>query len=555
MLEIVQKVNKAIWEDDKKSRKLLTFSGMKETISNHMKIVDKEDGANNGEDPSKPTKMTNEQKHKQPKNSPKGLFGFLIGPLLFFIVLILPLNGLSFEGKSVLATLLWVVSWWITGPMALGAVSLLPIILLPMFGAVDGVTATKAFGDPLNFLFLGGFAIALALEKWRLHERIALTVIGFFGGSTSGIVLGILLSSGFISMWVSNTATAMMLLPIGTAVSATVMNLMKQEGVYTKEDDKNFTTSVVLGIAVGATIGGSATLIGTPPNLILAGLVQEITGFEIPFASWMLFAVPLTLVLMGFTAFYMTRIGFPLKVKRLEKGKEAIQIELAKLGKMTYEEKVVTFIFSLTIFFWLTRTFIWQGIIPGISDTMIAMFAAVLIYMWPASKKHGGKILNADSFAKMPWSVLLMIGGGLSIAAGFTSTDLATWIGSQLLALEGSPYYIILGAAGLLAITMTQVAPNTATTTILVPISAALAQAVGVNPIPVMVITALGAGFAFMLPIGTPTFGVVYASGKIDMKDMIKAGTWIVIAAFILIFLFTFFLFPVIMGIDPLQAI
>ena len=280
MLEIVQKVNKAIWEDDKKSRKLLTFSGMKETISNHMKIVDKEDGANNGEDPSKPTKMTNEQKHKQPKNSPKGLFGFLIGPLLFFIVLILPLNGLSFEGKSVLATLLWVVSWWITGPMALGAVSLLPIILLPMFGAVDGVTATKAFGDPLNFLFLGGFAIALALEKWRLHERIALTVIGFFGGSTSGIVLGILLSSGFISMWVSNTATAMMLLPIGTAVSATVMNLMKQEGVYTKEDDKNFTTSVVLGIAVGATIGGSATLIGTPPNLILAGLVQEITGLR-----------------------------------------------------------------------------------------------------------------------------------------------------------------------------------------------------------------------------------------------------------------------------------
>lgn len=550
MLAIAKNLSKAIQEDDARSRDLLTMAGIRKMLSSPLKVYENKTPQSSknlreaGKEPD-PGKGVKKEKNK--------LFGFVLGPALFFITLALPLAGLSFEGKSVLATLLWVVAWWITGPMAMGAISLLPIILLPLTGAVDGTTATKAYGDPLIFLFLGGFAIALALEKWRLHERIALTVIGFFGGSTSGIVLGILLSSGFISMWVSNTATAMMLLPIGTAISTTVVNLMKQEGVHTPEDEKNFTTSVVLGIAIGATIGGTTTLIGTPPNLILAGLAAEVAGFEIPFASWMLFAVPLCGLLMLFTAFYMTRIGFPLKVKKLAKGKEFIKQELQELGPMTYEEKVVTGIFSLTVFFWLTRTFIWSDIIPGISDTMIAIMAAVLIYLWPASKEKGGHILNADSFGKMPWSVLLMIGGGLAIAAGFSGTDLAAWIGSQLLALEGAPYIVVLSAAGALAIGLTQVAPNTATTTILVPIAASLAQAVGVNPIPVMAITAVGAGFAYMLPIGTPTFGVVYASGKIDMKDMIKTGFWIVLAALALMIAFTYYLFPVIMGIDPLS--
>lgn len=213
---------------------------------------------------------------------------------------------------------------------------------------------------------------------------------------------------------------------------------------------------------------------------------------------------------------------------------------------MTYEEKVVTGIFVLTIFLWLTRTFIWTKFVPGMSDTMIAIFAGILIFAWPASKKNGGKILNADAFGKMPWSVLLMIGGGLAIAEGFQQTDLAQWIGNQLLALQGASYFAILIACCALALVMTQVAPNTATTTILVPIASSLAVAVGVDPIPVMVITALGAGFAYMLPIGTPTFGVVYASGKIDMNDMIKMGGIIVIAAFFLLIGFVYYIYPII---------
>lgn len=487
--------------------------------------------------------------------SMKQLGGLLIGPILFALVLLAPLPGLSFEGKGVLATLVWVIVWWVTECSALGATSLIPMVVLPILGSVSAPAAAKAYADPLVMLFLAGFAIALAIEKWNLHERIALTVISFFGGSLSGIILGVLVASAFISMWVSNTATVMMLLPIGTAVSEKIVNLMKEEGVYTKEEEKNFTSALILGIAIGSTVGGSATLIGTPPNLILAGLVQEIIGIEIPFGKWMIFAAPMCFLLLLLTTFYFTKIGFPLKVKKLEGGKEFIISEKRKLGKMCYEEKVISVIFAFVIFFWLTRTFIWTNIIPGISDTMIAVAGAILMYVMPASKKNGGRILEGDSFGKMPWSVLLMVGGGLAIAAGFSGTDLAPWIGNQLLALEGASYFTILLASGLLALGITQIAPNTATTTVLVPISATLAQAIGYNPIPVMTITALGAGFALMMPIGTPSLAIVYASGKLTLKEMMITGLWVAIFALVLMMLFIYFVFPAVMGIDPLTPV
>ncbi len=487
------------------------------------------------------------------KFTTRQLVGLILGPVLFAAVLLAPLQGLSYEGKAVLAVLLFVVTYWVTEPITVGAASLIPIVLLPLLGAVSGDVAAKAYADPMNFLFLGGFAIALALEKWRLHERIALTIIGFFGGSISGIIIGILFASFFISMWVSNTATAMMLLPIGTAVSSKIINLMKEENVYSKEDEKSFTSAVILSVSLGAIIGGSATLIGTPPNVILAGMVEKTFGYEIPFGQWMIFAVPMCILILAFAAFYVTKVGFPIKVKKLKGGKEFILEEKRKLGKMGHEEKIVFVIFIVTVFFWLSRTFLWTGVIPGISDTMIAITAAILLYTIPAKK--GGRLLGADSFAKMPWGILLMIGGGMSIAAGFSSTDLATWLGNQLLALSGYPYFIILGASGALAIAVTQVAPNTATTTIMLPIAASLAQAVGVNPLPVMTITALGAGFAFMLPIGTPNLGIVYASGKVSMDDMIKTGFWLTVASFIIIFIFTYLLFPVVMGINPLASL
>lgn len=538
----LQLINQALWADHHRTKNLLTFSIGKEewNVKAGNKVEQLTDNKN--------TKGSKTGKYYGPFST-KQFIGLLLGPILFILTLLIPIAGLSFAGKAVLATTIWVVTWWITEPFAVGAVSLLPMVLLPLMNAVDGTAAAKAYGDPLIFLFLGGFAIALALERWRLHERIALTVIGLVGGSLSGLVAGITLASAFISMWVSNTATAMMALPIGTAITFKIVELMKSEGVHSPEDEHNFTTSVILGVAYGAIIGGSTTLIGTPPNLILAGLASKLAGFEITFAKWMLFAFPLCAVSMVFAIFYLTKIGYPLKVKKLAKGKEFILSEKKKLGKVSYEEKIVLTVFSITVFFWLTRTFIWTDIIPGLSDSIIAVTAAIILYMFPASKKNGGFILEASSFAKMPWGVLLLVGGGLSIAVGFSSTDLAAWIGDQLLALQDSSYLLILAATTILSIGITQVMPNTACTTILVPIAASLGAAIGVNPVALMTAAALGSGFAYTLPMGTPTTGIIYASGKIKMSDMLKSGLWMVLISTILIIGFTYLIFPLIFGV------
>lgn len=269
----------------------------------------------------------------------------------------LKLDGLSFGGKGVLATLVWVVTWWVTEPFAIGGVSLLPIVLLPLLGSINGGVAARAYADPMNFLFIGGFALAFAMEECNLHERIALSIIVFFSGSLSGIILGVMFAGFIISMWVSNTATAMMLLPIATAVAAKVINLMKEENVYTKKDGDNFTTAVILCVSLGAIIGGSASLIGTPPNVILAGLVKEIFAYDLSFGKWLIFATPLCVLILLSTAFYVTKFGFPMDVKKLKAGKSFIVDEKTKLGKMSSNEKVVATIFSITVFFWLSRTF------------------------------------------------------------------------------------------------------------------------------------------------------------------------------------------------------
>ncbi|WP_074011131.1 SLC13 family permease [Numidum massiliense] len=482
------------------------------------------------------------------------IVGLILGPLLFFGILsFLTLPGLSDEGRAVLAITAWIAVWWITEAIPLGITSLMPLILLPMMGAVDGGTAASAYGDSLIFLFIGGFAIALALEKWNLHERIALSIIGAVGTSTSGLVLGFMLATGFISMWVSNMATVMLILPIGTAIIAKVVTLMKEDGVHSEEEETKFTKAIIFAIGFGATIGGSATLIGTPTNLVLAGLSKELLGIDISFATFFAFAFPLIVLLMLFGVVYITKIAYPMKVKKIANGREFVIERKKELGKMSYEEKVVLSVFLFTAFMWLTRTFIWTDLIPGLSDTMIAMVSIVLLHAIPASKENSGRILGADSLKNMPWGVLLLVGGGLALAAGFNGTDLASWIGNQLLLLDGASYVMILAIPALLAIAMTQLAPNTATVTILLPIGASLALAIDVHPLPVMTAIAMSAGFAFMLPIGTPSNAIVFATGKITMIDMLKKGTWLTILSFVLILAFVYFILPFVFGINQYE--
>lgn len=457
-------------------------------------------------------------------------------------------EGLSSEGQGVLALTAWLSIWWILEVLPLGITSLLPIVVMPMMGTLTIAKVTSSYTDPNIFLFLGGFAIAIAIEKWNLHERISLGIISFSGSTVNGLIYGFMFATAFLSMWISNVATVMMLLPIGMAIVYKIISLLKQETSHDLDDEIKFTKAIVFAIGFGGIIGGSATLIGTPPNLILAGLVKEIYGYEIGFAQWFIFAFPLCLILAIFTTFWLTKIAYPMKAKKITEGKAFIQSEKTRLGKMSYEEKAVAIVFAVTAFMWLTRTFIWKDIIPGISDTMIAITAAMALYAIPAT--DGKRLLNADSLNEMPWDVLLLVGGGLALAAGFSNTDLSQWIGQQLLLLKNMPYLIALLLTTALTISITQVSPNTAVTTIFVPIAATLALALDVHPLPLMTAAALGAGFAFMLPIGTPSQAVIFATGKVSIRDMLMQGTLVTVLATLLIVASVYFIFQLAFGLD-----
>jgi sodium-dependent dicarboxylate transporter 2/3/5 len=475
--------------------------------------------------------------------------GLFLGPLVFaWLYFGMSFEGLSSEGQGVLALTAWLSIWWILEVLPLGITSLLPIVVMPMMGTLTIAKVTSSYTDPNIFLFLGGFAIAIAIEKWNLHERISLGIISFSGSTVNGLIYGFMFATAFLSMWISNVATVMMLLPIGMAIVYKIISLLKQEASHDPDDEVKFTKAIVFAIGFGGIIGGSATLIGTPPNLILAGLVKEIYGYEIGFAQWFIFAFPLCLILAIFTTFWLTKIAYPMKAKKITEGKAFIQSEKTRLGKMSYEEKAVAIIFAVTAFMWLTRTFIWKDIIPGISDTMIAITAAMALYAIPAT--DGKRLLNADSLNEMPWDVLLLVGGGLALAAGFSNTDLSQWIGQQLLLLKNMPYLIALLLTTALTISITQVSPNTAVTTIFVPIAATLALALDVHPLPLMTAAALGAGFAFMLPIGTPSQAVIFATGKVSIRDMLMQGTLVTILATLLIVASVYFIFPLAFELD-----
>jgi len=525
----------SLWNSHKKTKQLLFFSV---PIKPEMLVEAEENKkSQNNHQPS----YTNVQK-----------FGLILGPLLFALVAFLfSPQDLSHEGKMVLAVTLWVATWWITEALPIPATSLLPIVLLPVTGALDGATVTASYGDPNIFLFLGGFVIAIAMEKWELHRRIALSIISLVGTSTSNIVLGFMLATGFLSMWVSNTAAVMMMLPIGTAITYQVAQALKNQEQSFEEEETKFNKALLFAIGFSGSIGGVGTLIGTPPNTILAAIIKELYGYQISFAEWMLFAMPVVILLILATWLYLTKVAFPIKLKQIPGGKELITNEKKKLGKIGYEEGMVLVVFVLAAFFWITRTFLWEDIIPipGISDTMISIAAAVLLFMIPA-KNVGGRLLDWADSKDLPWGVLLLFGGGLAIAAGFKQTGLASWIGNQLTVLEGFSFIIIIIATTGLVLFLTEITSNTATATMILPVLGALALALNVHPFALMVPAAMAATCAFMLPVGTPPNAIIFATGKIKIMEMVKAGFWINIFAWILIVVATYFLLPLIWGID-----
>ncbi|GAB3043602.1 SLC13 family permease [Virgibacillus ainsalahensis] len=537
-----------LWRSHENTKKILTFSKMGSGTGSTTSEKREKDSY------SIPSGGNNSYK-KKPSFKPAQKVGLILGPLLFLLTLLFfQPEGLNIEARAVLAVTLWVATWWITEPVPIAVTSLLPIILLPITGALDGDTVVSSYGNDIIFLFLGGFFIATAMEKWNLHKRIALSIISVIGTSPQRIVLGFMVATAFLSMWVSNTAATMMLIPMGLAIVHQASSSL-EKGEYAKEIPK-FEKAVIFGIGYAATIGGLGTLIGTPPLSILAATVGEMFGTEISFAGWMMVGVPVAVILIPILWLYLTKVVYKINFSELPGGKKQINHERKSLGGISYEEKAVAAVFIFAAFMWITRTFIWENIVhvPGISDGMIAMAATILLFLIPAKQEEGSRIMEWKDSKDIPWGILILFGGGLAIAAGFTETGLSNWIGSQLAGLEGMNVFIIMLVAAGVILFLTEITSNTATGTMIIPVVASLALALNIHPYALMVPCAMAANCAFMLPVGTPPNAIIYGTGRLKITEMVKNGFWLNITALILIVTVVYFFLPVAWGIDLFEV-
>jgi sodium-dependent dicarboxylate transporter 2/3/5 len=473
---------------------------------------------------------------------------FLIsGPLLFIVLQFFDApKGMPESAYSLLSITLWMALWWVTEAVPIAVTALLPIILFPMTGAIDLETTTASYGHKYIFLYMGGFMLAIAIEKWNLHKRIALNIIKIIGTNVSKIILGFMVATAFLSMWISNTATAVMMLPIGMSIVAQL-----QDNPDTEENENLiFGKALMLGIAYSASIGGIATLIGTPPNLVFAGYVEEVYGIEITFLQWIKFGLPIAIPLLIIAWIYLTQFAFKFKQKEFPGGKQEIERLIRKIGPMKKEEKMVLAVFFLTAFCWITRSFLLQRFLPFIDDTIIAMTAGVLLFIIPASD-FKNRLITWEDAVKLPWGIILLFGGGMALAAGFQITGLASWLGSQMSMLQGLSMILLVLVIISIVNFFTEFTSNLATTAMLLPILAPIAISLNINPYILMVACTVAASCAFMMPVATPPNAVVFGSGYLRIPDMIKSGFWMNIISILFLTIMVYYLLPVLWDFNP----
>lgn len=472
--------------------------------------------------------------------------GFLLGPLGFLMILFLgPFEGLSQAGQSVLAATFWIAVWWITEAIPIAATALLPIILFPLSGGMELSATTSAFGHKYVFLYLGGFLIAIGIEKWNLHKRIAINIIANIGSDVRKVILGFMVATAFLSMWISNTATSVMMLPIGIAI----IKELKDNPATEENENTIFGKALMLGIAYSASIGGVATLIGTPPNLVLAGVVSETYGYEITFLEWFIFGFPISITLLIFCWLYLTRIAYKFKQTEFPGGQKEIERLKKELGPITHEEQRVAIVFALVGFCWISRSYLLQDFLPALDDTIIAIFFGLLLFVLP-SKKENKTLLNWKDTIQLPWGIIILFGGGMALAKAFETSGLAIWLGELMTAFGGLPLFVLI----LLLVTavnfLTEISSNLATTAMLLPVLAPLALEVDVHPFGLMVGAAIAASCAYMLPVATPPNAVVFGSGYLNIPDMVSRGIAMNIFSILFITLMVYFLLPLFWEID-----
>ena len=494
--------------------------------------------------------MTQSPASEHPKRprSRRQAIGLWLGPLVFAIMLLSPEPAdMTPAAWSVAALGALMAIWWISEAIPIPATALLPIVALPLLGISTIGQATAPYANPLIFLFMGGFMIALAMQRWGLHKRIALTIVSWIGSSPQAIVLGFMIAAAFLSMWVSNTATALMMLPIALSViklaqPSDATDATQQAAI------RAFGITLVLGIAYACNIGGVGTLIGTPPNALMAGYMLESHGVSIGFAQWMLVGLPLVIVGVPLTFLLLVKVLFPLRLATLPGGHDLIQQERRALGPISRQELGVAIVFTSTAALWISRPLL-DNWIPGLSDAGIAMAAALALFLIPAGSRHPGGLLDWETMREMPWGILILFGGGLSLAAAIGQTGLDEAIGELVLTLGGWPLILLLTVAVALVIMLTEITSNTATAAAFLPVLGAAAVGLGHDPLLFAAAATLAASCAFMLPVATPPNAVVYSAGLLTVPMMARAGLWLNLLFTILIVVLAYTLMAWVFGV------
>lgn len=539
-MELLRNIWNLLWAWDRQVRNFFKLTLSLFTPGNKNKVV------NDYENFKAPSKANRPPSYSMPQK-----IGLVLGPLLFVVMKVLPTpEAMPEEANTVLAAILWVATWWVTEAIPIPVTSLLPIVLFPLGGVMETGDVTANYGDSLIFLFAGSFMIALSMEKWDLHRRVALSIITFIGTNPNMIILGFMVATAFISMWISNTATTMLMIPIALAVTKQFADQLKESGSLENPADTapgnfKFGTALMLGLAYSATIGGFGSLIGAPANIILAGTLNNLYDLEITFANWLLFGLPLVAILIPLLWLYLTKVAFSMNLKGIPGGRELIKKDLNALGKMSYEEKVILTVFGLTALAWITRSFFLNNFIPLLDDALIAVIAGIALFLIPA-KNREGNIMDWNTALKLPWGILWLFGGGLALASGIMNSGLDEWIGSLLGAFEGMPTIVAIALIVATITIMTEFTSNTATATMAYPIVAVVAVTLGMNPIILMVAANMGATFAYMFPVAAPPNAIVFGTGYVKMSSMALTGVWLNLISIIISVLVVYFYVPIV---------
>ena len=474
-------------------------------------------------------------------------FNILLGPALFifFYFYIGPFDGMSNESFAIFCSVIWISTWWINEAVPIPITSLLPLVLFPLTGGLDLSSTSSAYGNKIIFFYMAGFFLAIAMEKWNLHKRIALLIIFYVGTNKKRMVLGFMLATAILSMFLSNTSTSIMMLPIGIAIAS-------QVSLRKNLSDSNFGKVLMLGIAYSASIGGFATLFGTPPNLILQSNVEQFFNYKIDWDEWFAMAFPLSISLLLICWIYLTNFSYDVSSSS-KINTNIIKEKLKKLGDIKYEEVIVLSIFFLFIFSLIFKKGI-ENYLNFIDDTIIAIFYAILLFIFK-SKDKKQKIITWEDSVKLPWGIILLFGGGLSVAAAMQESGLALWFGEKAYLLNDLSVIFIILLIVLAVNFLTEITSNLATVSMILPILATVSISLGINPLIIMISATIAASCAFMLPVATPPNAVVFGSGYLKIKDMIRTGLLMNFISIIIVSLYIYFVLPEIWDLESIVLI